>query len=313
VLGTSLLRQKKTLPQNLNSEVPLPRTAIIGATGYVGSHFLKAYRSVYPDLLATARKPSADNMHPLELRRPNISALKLKQKGYTDALIFAAISRITDANDDQAAWAINVDGTLQLISQLAQEGIKPIFASSDYVFDGQTGSYDDDAPLNPITAYGQHKAEVEERIDAITGGNYLVLRLGKVYSTDKGDGTLIDEMASLLASGGQVRAAYDQILNPVLIDDLIIAVAAIQSLNSTGTMNVCSPEHPSRYELALMVARAMKVSEDNVERISLDDLGFGPKRPKDTSMLTGRLSRELNCEFTPLCKTVETVADNWAG
>jgi dTDP-4-dehydrorhamnose reductase len=128
---------------------------------------------------------------------------------------------------------------------------------------------------------------------------------------NKGDGTLLDEMVGILKSGGTIRAAYDQIFCPTLISDLINVVAVIQTLGISGVVNVCSPEVWSRYDLALALAREMGVRSTRVSRISLDDLGIGPKRPKNTSMAIERLQREAQYNFTPMAQCITYVARNW--
>jgi dTDP-4-dehydrorhamnose reductase len=238
--------------------------------------------------------------------------LRLRENGYEDALIFSASTKVAACEEDALGTRkVNVTGTLALIRQLADEGIKPIFSSSDYVFDGKTGNYDDYASRNPGTEYGRHKAEVEEKIEELTNGNYLVIRLGKIFTLDKGDGTLLDEMAGVLASGGSVRAAHDQIFNPTLVSDIIKAVSALQIVGAKGIVNVCSPEAWARYDIALEMARALGIDRSRVVRISLDEMRPGPRRPKNTSMLTGRLSRETDCVFVSIAECIKRVAANW--
>ena len=63
-------------------------------------------------------------------------------------------------------------------------------------------AYPDDAPddamTTPLNEYGRQKAEVERLLPEVCQGNCLILRLGKVYGTTPGDGSLLDEMATLL-------------------------------------------------------------------------------------------------------------------
>ena len=61
--------------------------------------------------------------------------------------------------------------------------IKPIFMSSERVFDGGLGNYSEDDPANAETVYGTQKMEIEQYL-AQSGGDYAVLRLAKVYGID---------------------------------------------------------------------------------------------------------------------------------
>lgn len=289
-----------------------PKTVVIGADGFLGSTFLSIYRSIYSDCIGTVRKLESHNIFYLDLLSPNIVPLRLEKKRYKEALILAAIPKIERCEKEkELTRKVNVDGTLELIKQLVNEGIKPIFFSSDYVFDGEKGGYEDDAPTNPITEYGRQKAEVEARIKDIAKDNYLVVRLGKVFSLKKGDNSLFDEMANILASGGIVKAAFDQIFSPILISDVINIVAYLQVKDTTKIINVCSPEVWSRYDLALEMAEAMSIESKRIQKISLDELEGETKRPKNTSMIPKRLLLEKQITFTSILECIKTVAKNY--
>ncbi|HAW50650.1 TPA: hypothetical protein DCX16_06855 [bacterium] len=289
-----------------------PKTVIIGASGFLGSAFLFTYRNIHPDCVGTARKLDGYNIFYVDLLSPNIAPLKLTEKGHKEALILAAIPKIERCEKEkELTRKVNVDGTLELIKQLVSEGIKPIFFSSDYVFDGEKGNYEDDALTNPITEYGRQKAEVEARIKDIAKDNYLVVRLGKVFSLKKGDNSLLDEMASILASGGIVKAAFNQIFSPMLISDVINAVAYLQAKGTTKIINVCSPEVWLRYDLALEMAKAMGIESKQIQRISLDEIASEAKRPKNTSMIPKRLLSEKQITFTSISKCIKIIAKNY--
>ncbi len=290
----------------------LPKTAIIGASGFLGSTFLSVYRHIHHDCIGTLRKAQKNDFFTLDLLAPNITSLRLARTNHKEALIFAAIPKIDRCEKEkELSWRVNVKGTLELIRQLSEEGIKSIFVSSDYVFNGKVGNYSDDEPCSPITEYGAQKAEVEARIDGICKGDYLVIRLSKIFSINKGDGTILDEMANILTSGGIIQAAYDQVFCPTLVSDLISVVLKMQEKNLKGTFNVCSPEKWSRYDLAIKLAGAMKGNVDKVKRISLDDLGESFKRPKNTTLSVKNLQETIDFSFTPVDQCIKKVAQNW--
>ncbi|MBF0567239.1 MAG: sugar nucleotide-binding protein [Nitrospirae bacterium] len=287
----------------------VPKTVIIGAGGFIGRHFLDAYRKTHSDLIGTTRAE-------LDLLNPDIRALRLSENHYKEALILAAIPNIDRCEQEkELSTKVNVTGTLQIIRQLADEGIKPVFTSSDYVFGGNAGNYKDDAPLCPNTEYGRQKAEVESKIGEITNGNHLIIRLSKVYSHVKGDATMIDEMASCLAQGKTVKAACDQVFCPTFIDDVIAVTAILQGNGITGTVNLCPSKRVSRYDIAKALAEKMGIDEVHVDKISLDDMVFRVKRPKDTSMrndrLTGILAGLTNYHFTDISESIGIVGGNW--
>jgi dTDP-4-dehydrorhamnose reductase len=301
--------------QGEKNQVPgnLPKTAIIGAGGFLGSAFLTAYRQVYADCIGTVKGPaSGPGILQLDLLNPDIAPLNLNETKHKQALILAAISKIADCEKNpDLSRKVNVAGTLELIRQFVDKGIKPIFFSSDYVFDGAQGNYADEAKTNPITEYGRQKAEVENQIKKISKNNYLVVRLSKVFSLTKNDQTLLDEMGGILANGGVLYSAYDQIFSPIFISDVVYAVMHLQAKEITGIVNVCSPEVWTRYDLALKLQQELGFNKGRVIRLSLDELGFENKRPKNTSMVPKRLLSETSMSFTPIEECIRGVAKNW--
>lgn len=291
---------------------PFPKTAVIGATSFIGAHFLRTCRAVHPDCVGTERIRTRPDLLAFDLLEPDIAPLRLRETGHEQALILAAVSRIERCErEKEASRLVNVDGTLELVRQLVASGIRPVFFSSDYVFDGVCGGYEDEAPANPVTEYGRQKAEVEACIDGISGGRYLVIRLSKVFSLDRGSLTLLDEMADRFSSGQPCRVAFDQVFSPTLVGDIVGAVTTLIGMKAAGIVNVCSPERWSRYELALAMATAMCVRPDLVHRACMDDISASIRRPKNTSLVARRLSEYGIGGFTPVASCIEAIAAAW--
>jgi len=292
------------------------KTAIIGGSGFVGGHLLRAFRRVHPDTIGTSFSRESDGLQPFDIREPNLASLNLPEQGYAAVLIAAANPNVGYCEqNEEASRAVNVRGTLELIRQTVALGMRPIFLSSDYVFDGQVGGHDDDAPTNPSTIYGRQKELVEQELPRL-GDNYLIVRLSKIYGVEKGDGTLLDEIASSLAAGKTIRTARDQVFSPTYAQDLASAIMELLSRDVTGRINVCAPRAFCRHELAVDVARAMELDEGVIKRqiepVSLHDLPGMANRPLNTSMTPSRLARIIELRFTPMENSLRRVAANWA-
>ena len=289
----------------------VPKTAVIGASGYVGRHLWRAYRAVHSDCLGTSFSRANPDLLHFDLRQPNLAVLRLEEQGYRAVLISSAKPNVAYCEQEKAAaYEVNVRGTLDLIEQIGRTSMQTIFLSSDYVFPGDTGGYDDDAPTQPTTEYGRHKAEVERQMPALCG-NYLVLRLSKIFGVQKGENTLLDEIAAALLGGREVRAARDQIFSPTYVDDLERAVLAVQTRGLRGVVNVCNPQRWSRAEIAAAVAGALPQATGRVATINLHDIPAMAGRPLNTSMACSRLQREVGAQFTPLTRCIEQIAAAW--
>ena len=291
----------------------VPKTAVIGATGFIGKRFFTAYRRIYPDCIGTCRDINQEDMLFFDLFFPSIGPLKLSETGHQEALIVAGITNIAQCEKEkELSRKINVDGTLDFIQQFVREGIKPIFFSSDTVFDGVAGLYDEDSLPQPLNEYGRQKVEIESGIKEICAdGNYLIVRISKIFSLERGNGTLFDEMATTLKSGKVVRAAYDQIFSPLFIFDLLEIITILQTKGVTGVININPLEIWSRYDLALTLAKCMGVNPNRIEKISLDDLGETFKRPKNTTMKTDKIIQKTGYKFMPMIQYIEQIAQSW--
>ncbi|PIS02123.1 MAG: hypothetical protein COT85_07015 [Chlamydiae bacterium CG10_big_fil_rev_8_21_14_0_10_42_34] len=271
------------------------KTFVIGSAGFLGKHFLESYRNDEPKTIGTQHF-SSDKPFYFNLEKPDIRALPLNE-GYTHALIAASTGLFVECEKQYEKTAVgNVYGTLQLAKSLAEVNITPILFSSSYVFDGNDGQYSEESLINPINGYGLQKAEVEKKIDHVCKGNYLLLRLSKVFTLAKGDGTLLDEIVQKLVSQKTIFAAHDQIFTPILIDDVIRITQHLQALRATGLYHICGTENWSRYDLTKTISSLLSSPPTIIQSISLDDLPDKIKRPKKTNMLC---QKALNTGISP--------------
>ena len=110
---------------------------MIGAAGFLGRAFLEAYRRAHPGTIGTCAGggagagPAGPGVARADLPR------RLADTGHREALILAGVASIVRCERDPAGTrAVNVEGTLRLAEALLAAGVRPVFASSDYVFDG---------------------------------------------------------------------------------------------------------------------------------------------------------------------------------
>jgi len=287
------------------------KTAVIGASGYIGSHLFQRYREKHSNCVGTSFSNNKSDLIRFDLRNQDIKPLNLEKTGHEAVIIASAKSNISYCeNSTQDAFKVNVEGTLNFIESLSKTSMKIIFLSTDYVFDGIEGNFDDDHLTAPTTVYGRHKKFVEDEIEGLTD-NFLVLRLSKIYGLRKGDKTILDEAANLLTQDKQVLAASDQYFCPTCIDDLINSIINIQAENLTGYMNVCSPEKWSRYNMFTQLAKHMGKDLSLVKNINLYDLAEMKGRPLDTSMICSRLIQETETRFISLENAIQKIIKHY--
>jgi dTDP-4-dehydrorhamnose reductase len=230
---------------------------VFGSKGFIGRHFCCAF----PEALGVDRRD-------LDLCNPRLS---ISLEGYHYALIAAGIADPKKCIEYPIqSYACNVRGTLQLGKELLKRGILPILLSSDYVLN-------DELEVAPLNLYGEQKWELEQEGVAMDA---LVIRLSKVYGIEKGDRTLFDAMAHDLVRGKSIKAAYDQIFAPIYIGDLIKRLLFLLEQKFRGLISITGPTFASRLEMAEFLADKLGVSPSLIQKISLDDLQDGIRRPK---------------------------------
>tara|TARA_Y100000816_G_C26065982_1_gene560230 strand:- start:27 stop:908 length:882 start_codon:yes stop_codon:yes gene_type:complete len=287
------------------------KTAVIGATGYIGSHLIQEYRKKYTNCFGTKFNNPDDTLTFLDLRKPDLDISMLEKSGHKDVIITSAKPNIAFCEKNSSeAFKINVEGTLNLIKKLRNSSLKTIFLSSDYVFDGKKGSYDDTDYTKPNTVYGKQKKIIEDEIKKLTN-NFLVLRLSKVYGLKKGDNTIFDQAANQFKKKEKIYAAKDQFFCPTLIDDLIRAIIEIQNKDLKGYINLCSPEIWSRYEMFKLLAELLNEGTQNLKKIKLYDLKGMEGRPLNTSMKSQTVNH-LKLKFFPLKDALNSISKNYS-
>ncbi len=154
-------------------------------------------------------------------------------------LCTAAVSNVELCErEPAAARAVNVDATLALAGAAREAGATFVFLSSEYVFDGEHGPYAEEPPRSPINEYGRQKAEVEEPLPGITGGDYLVARVSCVYAHERRRKNFVYQLQAALSQGCELRVPGDQIGTPTYAPnaaDVILGARARRASEACST------------------------------------------------------------------------------
>lgn len=275
------------------------RYLIIGASGFVGSR-LNAFLGPARALATHHHRPVPGGIA-FDATRDRLSSLILKNNpGLTHAFILHGVTNIDAcARDPAGTEKVNVDSIKKVIDDLAGHGIKPVFFSSDAVFDGSRGLWSENDPARPILTYGRHKVAVEEYLMG-GSGPYLVLRLSKVIASEPGAGDMLGDWMDRLEQGEEIRCASDQIFSPVDVNDVIAACVRLAEEGHSGLFHVCCPRPVSRIGLLQALVEEIRKHRKLDARIvpcSIRDFDFAEPRPLDTSMSPAKLYAALGGSF----------------
>ena len=122
------------------------RLLVVGASGFIGSRLLRYFRASGYTVLGTQSRPIHTGLIPFNLLEHRIADCVEEEFFQTDepivGVICAAICQIDRCQrEQQLSHKVNVEQTIRLIEDLSYLNVKPVFLSSDAVFDGSVGYY----------------------------------------------------------------------------------------------------------------------------------------------------------------------------
>lgn len=180
----------------------------------------------------------------------------------------------------QLARQINVEATARLADLAAD--IPFIFFSTDLVFDGLVGNYDEGAPVNPLTVYAETKAAAEQIV--LANPKHTVIRTSLNGGTSpQGDRAFNEELRRAWQSGRETILFTDEFRSPIPVLITAQAVWELAALNRPGLYHLAGSERLSRYRIGQLVAGRWPTLHPRLVAGSLKDYR-GPRRAPDTTL-----------------------------
>jgi dTDP-4-dehydrorhamnose reductase len=167
-----------------------------------------------------------------------------------------------------------------------------IFYSSDYVFDGDQGTYTEEDAVCPINEYGRQKAEAEAGVLACDPRN-LVLRTSGAYGWQWEEKNFVLQVRRNLSAGRRMRVADGVRYNPTYVENLAEITVALVAAGAGGIFHVVGAEEIARAEFAARAARAFGLDVALIERVSSGEFKAPAARPKESSLITEKVRRLL--------------------
>lgn len=248
------------------------KVVVVGAAGQLGRR-----------LVATA--PRDIILIPLDRRdldiRDEHAMFALMNAEKPDVIINAAAYTAVDKAESDEVNARQVNGMAvgSLAAAAHAVGGRLVHISTDFVFDGSTGSpYPPDAPTNPLNAYGRTKLEGE----VCAGPDALIVRTGWLYGSTGGN--FVRTMLSLMASRPEVRVVADQVGTPTYATTFASALWTMVQAGVTGIYHYSDAGVASWYDFAVAIQEeALKLNlleaKVSVWPVATEDFPVPARRP----------------------------------
>ena len=203
----------------------------------------------------------------------------------------AALSRSTACQENPSlARKLNVEATARL-AELAAD-IPFIFFSSDLVFDGRQGDYDESARPNPLSVYAETKIAAEQFV--LANPKHTVVRLSlNGGASPTGDRGFNEEMRRAWQAGKTLRLFVDEYRCPM---PAIVTARAIWELVAhckPGLYHLAGSQRLSRWQMGQLIAARWPQLNPRLEPVSHKEYA-GPPRSPDTSLNCARIQKLLS-------------------
>lgn len=266
----------------------MKKILVTGATGQLGSELFVLSPSFpnYEWIFADRSKATLDD---LELLQSQLNEIK------PDLIFNCGAYTAVDKAETEKELAFTVNSlAVELIAKYsAENNVKLIHVSTDYVFDGTSSTaLNEDESTNPINVYGASKLAGEIACMKQNPGA-IILRTSWVYS--KFGNNFVKTMQRLMQERDEINVVNDQIGSPTYAADLAIAIMAIAEAQNwvPGIYNFSNEGEISWHEFALAIK---ELGEYNckVGGIPSDSYPTPAKRPNFSLLDKEKIKRVYN-------------------
>lgn len=233
---------------------------------------------------------------------PDLAASLLDRVAPEVVVVASAMTNVEACEDElDAAWRINAHAPAVLAAAAARRRTKVVFLSTDYVFDGTDGPYDETRRPNPISAYGRTKLAGEDAVLSSDPSN-LVVRTTVVYGPEEQGRNFAYRLARDLSQGRLLPVPADQVGTPTYNRDLAERLIEAVRDGAEGIVHVTGGERLGRSVFARRLAARAGLNPDLIRDVKTLELGQKARRPLDAGLCSLRPGRY---------RSVEQAADDW--
>ncbi len=288
------------------------RILIIGASGFIGRSVLRYAKRAGHITVGTMYSTRGGDMVRFDMTHDDIRDAippDFLSANDTCAVICSAVTKIDECWKDKGrSYEINVNGTIRTLDKLNALGVKTVFLSSEAVFDGTRGYYDETIPTSPLNEYGRQKVEVEEHIlSRVHRG--LVIRLSMIVGDSPKDAHLFAVWLERVRRHDPIICIAGQIFSPTFVEDVAQGIVTALERKLEGLFHLANPEFFLRDELARQFVCAVGADADIVVK-PLEEFTFPEKRALKTYLDGTRFAKATGMRFTSMREVLDKLRQN---
>ena len=241
------------------------RVLIIGASGFIG-HYLqrrllqKSGFDVTSTYNSRAPKDIDQSWYPLEITDHHRLDQIFQKVRPEVVVLLAAIADVKTAEmGPERATEVNVDGARQVARLCKQHHARLIFLSSEYVFSGDRGNYQEDDAPKPNTHYGRTKWQAELAV-AREASQWSIVRTSVVYGWPLvGRRNLAAMIIDRLKNNETYIGDTNTYRTPIYVEHLTEGIMRLVADYHPGICHLAGADWMNMYQFAGSVAEVFKL------------------------------------------------------
>jgi len=277
------------------------RVLVTGSNGLLGQKLI-ALLSAEPgvELHATGRGPNRNtagnySYHMVDLAEDGALHNLFEQERPEAVIHTAAMTHVDECElHTQECHIQNVLVVENVVRACENFGSFLTHVSTDFIFDGAAGPYDENAKPNPLSEYGRSKLAAEEAIKSARI-NWAIARTILVYgvATDPGRSNIVLWVKKSLEEGKPIQLITDQWRMPTLAEDLAMGCWLMTKQRAHGIFNISGGEMLNPYEIGLAVADVFGLDASLISPTDGSKFTQPAKRPAKTGFMLDKAKKVL--------------------
>ena len=207
----------------------------------------------------------------------------------------AAMTNVDQCETDrEACRLLNVQAVQNLVDCCEAQNTLLVHLSTDFIFDGEAGPYEEDDQPNPISFYGQSKWDAENIIME-SNAKWAILRTVLVFGITPGmsRSNIILWVKENLENGKPLNIVNDQWRTPTLAEDLAMGCFLAADQRAEGIFNISGEELLSPYEMAIHTADYFGLDKSLITEVDASTFSQTAKRPPKTGFILDKAKEVL--------------------